>query len=174
MGSSESWPSKRNSRLKANCICAEVKFSSRKASSAWTRRAVTATSRAAMSKSSNRPGMAVRKCRSTSPVSMPRAVKTPGIMGNITLVISRLRARSQACTGPLPPNAARVKSRGSIPRSTLTARMARAMLALATSRTPNAAASVDRPRGPARSRSIATRALSISRCNPPPASDLGK
>ena len=57
------------------------------------------------------------------------------------------RARSQACTGPEPPKASSVKSRGSRPRSTVTARMARTMLALTTSRMPSAASSTWRPSG---------------------------
>ena len=59
----------------------------------------------------------------------------------------RVRARSQACTGPEPPKARSARSRGSRPRSTVTARMARTMLALATSRTPSAASSTERPSG---------------------------
>ena len=74
---------------------------------------------------------------------MPTAVKTPGATGTSTRRMSRAAATSHACAGPLPPKATSVKSRGSRPRSMVTARIARAMLALATSRIPRAA-SIDR------------------------------
>ena len=48
---------------------------------------------------------------------------------------------------PLPPMATSVRSRGSRPRSTVTARIARDMAALATARMPCAASSSDSPSG---------------------------
>ena len=70
------------------------------------------------------------------PASIPMAVNTPGEGGNSPLVMPSVCARSAACTGPEPPKARSVSSRGSSPRSTVTARMARTMLALAISRIP--------------------------------------
>ena len=127
-----------------------------------------------MERNLSKLGMAVRKWRSTSLVSIPRAVNTPGITGSNTRLISRLRAKSQAWIGPLPPNATNVKSRASIPRSTLTARLAPAILALVTSRTPYAASSMLKPNGLASPSAITCRARSISSVRVPPASSFGR
>src|SRR5215207_9399028 len=58
---------------------------------------------------------------------MPTAVKTPGDTGMRMRRISSAAATSHACTGPLPPKAISVKSRGSRPRSIVTDRIARAL-----------------------------------------------
>ena len=78
---------------------------------------------------------------------MPTALNTPASGGTTTRPMPRSRATSGAWMAPLPPMATRVRSRGSRPRSTVTARMARDMVAFATSRMPCAASSSDRPSG---------------------------
>ncbi len=100
---------------------------------------------------------------------MPTAVNTPGETGTSTRRMSSARATSPACTGPLPPKATRVKSRGSRPRSMVTDRIARAMLALATSLIPWAASSTERPSGAATWAWIAARARCASSRSSPPA-----
>ena len=58
---------------------------------------------------------------------MPTAQKMPDSGGTTTFGMPSWRARSGACTPPLPPKAISAKSRGSRPRSTVTARTARAI-----------------------------------------------
>jgi len=105
-----------------------------------------------------------------STASIPVAVKTPGPGGKITRAIPSVRARSQACAGPEPPKASSPSPRGSSPRSTVTARIARTMLALAISRTPIAACSTDSPSGLASNSSMVWRAAATSSSTVPPAS----
>ena len=76
-----------------------------------------------------------------SAASMPAAENTPDTGLISTRAMPRSRATSTACSGPPPPNAISARSRGSLPRSTVTARIARAMLTLATWRMPCAASS---------------------------------
>ena len=78
---------------------------------------------------------------------MPTALNTPASGGTTTRRMPRSRATSRAWMPPLPPMAISVRSRGSRPRSTVTARIARDMAALATARMPCAASSSDRPSG---------------------------
>ena len=59
----------------------------------------------------------------------PCAQRMPGANGTRQRRMPRLFATSVACSGPAPPNGSSVKSRGSWPRSTETARIARTMLA---------------------------------------------
>jgi hypothetical protein len=63
--------------------------------------------------------------------SSPKAEKTPGDGGTITVPISISRAIAAAKSGPLPPKAKSAKSRGSRPRSIDTARIACSMFAAA-------------------------------------------
>jgi hypothetical protein len=53
--------------------------------------------------------------------------------GNTTREIPSFNATAQAWTGPAPPNAMSVNSRGSMPCSTLWSRIARAIFSLTTS-----------------------------------------
>ena len=59
-----------------------------------------------------------------SAISMPSAEKFPGSLGMTTRGIEISRAIATACSGPAPPKAMSVVSRGSMPRSTETARTA--------------------------------------------------
>src|SRR6516164_9009329 len=74
-----------------------------------------------------------------SAANMPAAENTPDTGLIKTRRMPRSRATSTACSGPPPPKAMSARSRGSLPRSTVTARIARAMLTLATWRMPCAA-----------------------------------
>ena len=67
-----------------------------------------------------------------SDVIRPIAEATPAARGITTVLMPKVSASSTAWRGPAPPKATRVKSRGSIPRCTVTTLMAAAMLALAT------------------------------------------
>ena len=67
-----------------------------------------------------------------SDVMRPMAEATPAARGMTTWPMPKVSASSTAWRGPAPPKATRVKSRGSIPRCTVTTLMAAAMLALAT------------------------------------------
>ena len=69
----------------------------------------------------------------------------------------RLFATSVACSGPAPPNGSSAKSRGSWPRSTETARIARTMLATTMPSMPCAVRSTEKPSRSA-SGAIASRA----------------
>ena len=147
--SAASWPSRRRSSvsrssiasgrvaLRAKAAAAAARMSARQAATAHGSMPLEAAARAARN-----------SWCSTAPASMPMAVKTPGAGGKSTRASRGSRARSQACTGPEPPKARSARSRGSRPRSTVTARMARTMLALATARMPSAASSTVRPSGP--------------------------
>ena len=75
----------------------------------------------------------------TSACSRPIAESSPGRGGTSTLRMPMLRATSAACSGPAPPNATSVKSRGSSPCSTEITRTAPIMLTLMISSTPAAA-----------------------------------
>ncbi len=78
-----------------------------------------------------------------------------------------------AKSGPLPPKASSAAWRGSRPRSTETARMARIMFADAMRSIPQAACSTQIPIGAARSRAIAARAAAASSRSAPPTSPAG-
>src|SRR2546422_8412030 len=64
-------------------------------------------------------------------------------------------ASRQPCTGPEPPKATNVRSRGSRPRSIETTRVASSMLVVTIAWIPHAASSSDRPSGAATFVSIA-------------------
>ena len=59
-----------------------------------------------------------------SPSSIPSAEKWPGAGGITVRATPSSRASSAACSGPAPPNATNVKSRGSCPRRSVTSRSA--------------------------------------------------
>ena len=61
----------------------------------------------------------------------PKAENWPGWLGTMPLGMLALTMRSATWTGPAPPKASRVKSRGSSPRSVSTERSAPIMLLLA-------------------------------------------
>ena len=85
---------------------------------------------------------------SRSASSSPTALNTPGAGGTMTVADARGPAAiSAANSGPLPPNATIANSRGSRPRSTVTARTARAIRAQPSRKTPCAASWSDRPSG---------------------------
>ena len=93
------------------------------------------------------------------------AEKSPGCAGTITMrAMPSSSARAQACSGPPPPNATSVKSRGSRPRSTVTMRSTLAIASSTSVTMPAAVAStVNRERAaPASRRRHAARAASIA------------
>ncbi len=69
----------------------------------------------------------------------PNVEKSPAIGGMMMCLMDIFSASSVACRGPAPPNAIRMKSRGSCPRATEIRRRMRSMLALATDSMPQAA-----------------------------------
>ena len=115
--------------------------------SAASRRVTSAASRCFICSSSARVSASRRRVTvssamcSRSEASMPTALNTPASGGTTTRRMPRSRATSSAWMPPLPPMAISVRSRGSRPRSTVTARIARDMAALATARMPCAASS---------------------------------
>ena len=88
-----------------------------------------------------------------SPASPTRRTRR-GSAGTMTSPISSSRARKAACIGPAPPKATSAKSRGSMPCSTVSVRIACAIFALMTSQMPSASSL--RRRGRARRRGSAT------------------
>ena len=102
--------------------------------------------------------------------SVPNAEQTPGLGGTSTRRMPMASAISAACVGPAPPKATSTNSRGSMPCSTVTMRMAFAMFSFAI-RTIDEATST--PSGPARSPSRSSappRALGVQR--QPPAEEV--
>ena len=85
----------------------------------------------------------------------------------------RLFATSVACSGPAPPNGSSAKARGSWPRSTETARIARTMLATTMPSMPCAVRSTEKPSRSA-SGAIALRASPSSSAMPPPRRPRGE
>ena len=104
---------------------------------------------------------------------MPTALNTPASGGTTTRPMPRSRATSSAWMPPLPPMATSVRSRGSRPRSTVTARIARDMAAFATARMPCAASSSESPSGLATCVRIACSLKARSMASRPPASARG-
>jgi hypothetical protein len=101
-------------------------------------------------------------------VALHRAERasTPGIAGTSTRGISSASASAQACSGPAPPNATSVNSRGSKPRCTETTRSARSMFAVATAAPPRGGAFIREGRssdGGGRPRARATSSASSRR-----------
>ncbi len=84
---------------------------------------------------------------SASAISSPKALNSPGIGGTITRAMPSSAAIPAANSGPLPPNASSANCRGSRPRSTDTARIARIIVAEASRSMPNAASSTEQCRG---------------------------
>ena len=95
----------------------------------------------------------------TSACRRPIAEASPGRGGTSTLRIPMMRATSAACSGPAPPKATSVKSRGSSPCSTEMTRTAPIMLTLMISTTPAAACTGSTPSSAARSSRSPLRAL---------------
>ena len=102
-------------------------------------------------------------------MTSPCAQTMPGTSGTRTVRIPRASATSRAWSGPAPPNATRVKSRGSCPRSTEMVRIVRTMLATTTPITPCAARSTPYPSSSAMSEN-APSARARSRVIRPPRS----
>ena len=69
--------------------------------------------------------------RRSGVIARPSALSTPACGGTITRSTPSISASPHAWSGPPPPNAINVHERGSIPRSTLTRRSARAIVASA-------------------------------------------
>ena len=82
-----------------------------------------------------------------SATTQPSALVMPGRAGTNTSGIPSSVARAEACSGPAPPNANKLKSRGSAPRDIDTMRIAPAIKVLAIRRTADAAVSASTPRG---------------------------
>ena len=108
--------------------------------------------RALPSRAGSSPPRRGRPCRARAAASAcraagrprqasPMALKSPGCGGIRMRPMSSASASPAACTGPLPPNATSVKSRGSRPRSIETERIARCMAAFAIRWMPSAASS---------------------------------
>ena len=94
---------------------------------------------------------------------MPSAEKLPGSFGMTTRGIEISRAIATACSGPAPPKAISVVSRGSMPRLTETARTASDMAPSAMVVIPSAASTVPSPsRSPiAADRGLGERAVEL-------------
>ena len=99
------------------------------------------------------------------------AEATPAPKGTATERIPNSAARAATWTGPAPPNATRVKWRGSMPRCTVTSRIAPAIVALAISWTAAAASETSSPSGSATDASA--RSARAAESVTPPASPSG-
>ena len=109
----------------------------------------------------------------TSAARSPIAAVTPAAAGRITRGIPSARASRQPCTGPEPPKATSVRSRGSRPRSIETTRVASSMFVFTIAWTPHAASASGSPRGRATFASSARAAPAASRRIEPPAKSSG-
>ena len=82
-----------------------------------------------------------------SATTQPSALVIPGRAGTKTSGIPSSLAKADACNGPAPPNANKLKSRGSAPKDIDTMRIAPAIKVLAIRKTADAAVSASTPSG---------------------------
>ena len=102
-----------------------------------------------MSASSSGTLRVLTKSWRRSATRQPSALVRPGRAGTSTSGMPSSRASATACSGPAPPKANSVKSRGSRPRASDTMRMAPAMCVLPSRITAAAASSTSMPSGSA-------------------------
>ncbi len=101
------------------------------------------------------------------------AAVTPADAGSTMRGIPSACAMRQPCTGPEPPKATKVRSRGSRPRSMETTRVASSMFVLTIVWMPHAASSSESPSGRATRSSIARAAAPACSLIEPPAKYSG-